>query len=549
MKMRRAVCLLVAMIMVMAMSTTTADAASFKSKPTGVKAKCVSGVSVTVSCKAKKGAKGYMFYCATSKSGSYKLFATTKKRTATKTGLKAGKTYYFKVKAYKLKKKKKKKIKTYSKMSSPVKCQTVLQAPNIQGTARCDCMIDLKVSGYVGSKGYRIYRSKSPNSGFVKVKSIKTTGTAEWTDTDLNGSVVGGTTTYYYKVSSYSGSYESPLSAALKVTTQPYLGNGNNSRYDPEGSKELVPAPGDGDNALTGRGIFFLGSSITYGSATDGISFADYIEARNGAIVKKEAVSGTTMATQPGRTDTYVYRLTDNWADSNFEPAIFASQLSLNDSFLRNDIPLGELPDLDFNKIADPEQKADYITELYNKANTVGGAIGYITAFAYAKWPDCQVVFFTVRDNGYNEYYGGMRKMLLDAQKKYGTYNLSYGAGDGYENRNRIEIIDMWAMKELTNLKGNQYCFYMNDANHPNKAGYLYQWVPAFEESLINWMPPVKPAVSEEPDQPDGQDGVTDGDNNQDGDGGQPDEGGNGDGSGNGSDGNTGFIQSLQRAA
>ena len=62
MRVRRIVCLLVALIMMIAMSTVTADAASFKSKPTGVKAKCVSGVSVSVSCKAKKGAAGYYFY-------------------------------------------------------------------------------------------------------------------------------------------------------------------------------------------------------------------------------------------------------------------------------------------------------------------------------------------------------------------------------------------------------------------------------------------------------------------------------------------------------
>jgi hypothetical protein len=67
-----------------------------------------------VTCKAKKGAKGYYFYYATSKNGKYKLGVKSKARTGTIKGLKAGKTYYFKVKAYKGLIKKK-----FTKMSKP----------------------------------------------------------------------------------------------------------------------------------------------------------------------------------------------------------------------------------------------------------------------------------------------------------------------------------------------------------------------------------------------------------------------------------------------
>ena len=49
------------------------------------------------------------------------------------------------------------------------------------------------------------------------------------------------------------------------------------------------------ENPLQGKHIVFLGSSVTYGSASGGVSFADFIAARNGCTVTKEAVSGTTL--------------------------------------------------------------------------------------------------------------------------------------------------------------------------------------------------------------------------------------------------------------
>ena len=58
----------------------------------------------TISWKKISGATGYEIYMATSKNGTYKKIATIKKAATvkyTKTGLTKGKTYYFKVRAYK----------------------------------------------------------------------------------------------------------------------------------------------------------------------------------------------------------------------------------------------------------------------------------------------------------------------------------------------------------------------------------------------------------------------------------------------------------------
>ena len=58
----------------------------------------------SLSWKKVSGATGYRVYMATSKNGSYKQVTTIKKAATvkyTKTGLTKGKTYYFKVVAYK----------------------------------------------------------------------------------------------------------------------------------------------------------------------------------------------------------------------------------------------------------------------------------------------------------------------------------------------------------------------------------------------------------------------------------------------------------------
>lgn len=48
---------------------------------------------------------------------------------------------------------------------------------------------------------------------------------------------------------------------------------------------------------MRGKRILFLGSSVTKGACALNQSMADDIAARDGAVVTKEAVSGTTLAT------------------------------------------------------------------------------------------------------------------------------------------------------------------------------------------------------------------------------------------------------------
>ena len=493
-KLSRTVCLLVAVIMMVAMSTTTADAASFsKAAPKGVKATCVSGVSVKVTCKAKKGAKGYYFYYATSKGGKYKLGAKSKTRTGTIKGLKAGKTYYFKVKAYKGLIKKK-----FTKMSKPAKCKVVLKAPAITVSTQCCCKINITMTKAAGATGFIIYRYSPASKKYVQV--AKTTATT-WQDTGLNE-----LTKYYYKVRMYRGTYNAPFSAVKSATTMKDLGDGNGDEYSLDNS-----GTSDYKSELANRNIFFLGSSITYGSNSDGDSFPDYVARRNGlgnrsincvslrnngktpeggnGVVWKEAVTGTTMARIKGDLQTYSFRLYKNYHLKNTEinPDVFVCQLSLNDA--NKNISLGSTEKIYFDKLNNEDTADAYLKQLYGKSFDVAGAIEYITALAYAKYPDCQVVFYTVSHftGGKSAQYAKMVNLLKQEAE---LQKIKTEDGDGNVNKtDAIQILDLWNDPDISAWKWNVFCLYMADSHHPKRAGYL-QWTPYFEKAIAKAMPP-----------------------------------------------------------
>jgi len=70
------------------------------SKPASVKAARASLGSIKLTWGAVSGATRYQVYRATSKTGKYSLIATTSNRSYTNKGLKTGKYYYYKVRAY-----------------------------------------------------------------------------------------------------------------------------------------------------------------------------------------------------------------------------------------------------------------------------------------------------------------------------------------------------------------------------------------------------------------------------------------------------------------
>ena len=215
---------------------------------------------------------------------------------------------------------------------------------------------------------------------------------------------------------------------------------GNADRY---AVSQVKPS---GDETLKGKTVIFLGSSVTYGAASLGESFADDLSARLQCNVVKEAVSGTTLSTTSP--NSYVTRL-DNIKTRQAD--LFICQLSTNDASQKK--PLGE--------VTDSERMEDFDTD------TVAGAMEYIIAYAKDKW-DCPVVFYT-NPKYYSDEYAAMVELLYEIRDKWG-----------------IGVIDLWT--ELPDITEEERALYMADAIHPTRAGYLEWWTPVMEKDIIEMM-------------------------------------------------------------
>ena len=199
------------------------------------------------------------------------------------------------------------------------------------------------------------------------------------------------------------------------------------------------------NSVLNGNTVIFLGSSVTYGYGSMGVSFVDYLEAADGIIPIKEAVSGTTLADKSEKS--YVSRL--KRINPELKPDAFVCQLSTNDA--TKGIPLGS--------VSEGVELADFDT------STVAGAIEYIIFHVRLTW-DCPIVFYTQAKYD-SEQYGKMVDLLLQIQKKWG-----------------ITVIDLWNNEQINSITDEQRSLYLVDRIHPTKAGYLEWWLPEFEKGL-----------------------------------------------------------------
>lgn len=195
---------------------------------------------------------------------------------------------------------------------------------------------------------------------------------------------------------------------------------------------------------LNGRRIFFLGSSVTYGSAAGGVSFVDMLAENDGVIAVKEAVPGTTLVDNGEKS--YVARLKKHEGDP--APDAFVCQLSTNDATLG--LPVGT--------ISDAFDIASFDT------STVAGAVEYILTYVRNRW-NCPVVFYT-GTHYESENYAELVALLLKICEKHD-----------------IRVIDMWN-SDMNDIPNELYKRYMADGIHPTKEGYEEWWLPVFEKEL-----------------------------------------------------------------
>lgn len=174
--------------------------------PEGLKASCSSITKAKLTWKKVNGATGYEIYRATSKDGKYTKVKTISKNSTvsyTDTKLTTGKTYYYKIRAYKTKDGKKK----YGDYSSIKSIKIVLLKPS-GFSASIASMSSAKLAWKkVGdAAGYEIYRATSKDGKYTKIKTISKNSTVSYTDSKLSTGK-----TYYYKVRAYRMSKEKKL--------------------------------------------------------------------------------------------------------------------------------------------------------------------------------------------------------------------------------------------------------------------------------------------------------------------------------------------------
>ncbi len=167
------------------------SAKSLLSKLTGLTTASASYRSIKLSWTAVPGATKYRIYRATSKTGKYTTVTYTDKLTYTDSGRTAGKTYYYKVRAYRLVGK----TKVYGSYSSIKSIRPIPSAPKSVTASSGPNSVTIKWAAVSGATKYQIYRATSKTGTYTKI-----------TDTDkLTYKDTGRTAgkTYYYKVRAY----------------------------------------------------------------------------------------------------------------------------------------------------------------------------------------------------------------------------------------------------------------------------------------------------------------------------------------------------------
>ena len=182
---------------------------------------------------------------------------------------------------------------------------------------------------------------------------------------------------------------------------------------------------------LKGKTVLFLGSSVTYGAASGGVSFADLMAQRCEIKSIKDAVSGTTLADINEKS--YVARLKK--IDPTTHIDLFVCQLSTND--------------------ANPARDVDI--------NDTEKGIRFILDYVKATF-NCPIVFYT---GTYfeNEKYVKLIELLYSLKNEYDFY-----------------ILDLYNDKQMQSVSDETYNLYMKDPVHPTLDGYSQWWTPKFIE-------------------------------------------------------------------
>ncbi|MCT8137603.1 InlB B-repeat-containing protein [Anaerobacillus sp. CMMVII] len=153
---------------------------------------------IKISWDQVSGANGYQIYRATSQTGTYSKVGTVTSgstKTYTNRGVETGRTYYYKVRAYRVVNGKN----VYGAFSTVTSGKSVLSVPtNPLVTKKNGTTATIAWSRVSGASGYEIHRATSKTGTYSRVKTITSGSTIKFDNTNLTKGK-----TYYYKIRAY----------------------------------------------------------------------------------------------------------------------------------------------------------------------------------------------------------------------------------------------------------------------------------------------------------------------------------------------------------
>lgn len=229
------------------------------------------------------------------------------------------------------------------------------------------------------------------------------------------------------------------------------------------------------NSILKGKKIYWLGSSVTYGSASEQLSMVDYVSARTGCISTKEAVSGTTLYNNGS--NSYVMRMQSGKIfDTEEKIDAFVCQISTNDCTNDRLDKRGRMT-------------ADDVLDINEFDNTTTlGAVEYIITYVAETW-NCPIYFYSgayfsdgsnkaqrQNNNPKGSEYGKFVNQVKQIAEKWDSY-MDYN----------VKVIDLYNDEEFNSKASSKYYSWAtSDTIHPKKAGYSQWWSPYIQAFIEN---------------------------------------------------------------
>lgn len=233
------------------------------------------------------------------------------------------------------------------------------------------------------------------------------------------------------------------------------------------------------ESVLKNKNLFWLGSSVTFGAASDGQSMVEYIAKRTGSYAIKEAISGTTLlcdnlSEYTGKLS-YLTRLIEaTKLLNNIKVDCFICQISTNDAInerLSKRGTITSINDTDINTF---------------DTSTTLGSVEYIIAHV-TKYFKCPIFFYSGsyfkdglnkqnRENN-NPKGSNYAKLIAEIQQIIDKWNKYYD--------NSVKLIDLYNDKDFNDLVTQKYYDWsMADPIHPHKAAYQSWWSIYIQDKL-----------------------------------------------------------------